>query len=121
MSSVLNSTPSMDNEICEEDELGGITDADDQPSAFEKKALLDYMHPRVGIILSLFGVVSYISDVGSDIWLALDYLMIGHIRWGAWTAAFVCISLLVQCLIVCGADVFTKWERVFALVYPIYL
>ena len=47
-------------------------------------------------ILPLFSIITYLMDVGSDIWLAATYAQAGHWWWFGWTITFVVITGLVM-------------------------
>ena len=74
-------------------EMDNLSTTRDGDSAQQETSLADYIHPTWGILLSVFGIVSHVLDVGSDIWLATNYYQHGHTKWGTWTGVFV---LLLQ-------------------------
>ena len=46
--------------------------------------------------LPIFSIVTYIFDVGSDLWLAISYARGGHWWWCGWTVLFVVMSALAM-------------------------
>ena len=50
----------------------------------------------IDFTLPIFGIVTYIFDVGSDIWLAVTYAQAGQWWWFGWTITFVIITGLVM-------------------------
>ena len=49
-------------------------------------------------ILPLFSIITYLLDVGSDIWLAASYAQAGHWWWFGWTTSFVVITGLLMAI-----------------------
>ena len=47
-------------------------------------------------VLPIFSIITYVCDVGSDIWLAISYAQAGHWWWSGWTITFVVITAFVM-------------------------
>ena len=87
-----------------------------------EKSLEDFMSPWKGICLSLFGIIMYVADIGSDLFLAISYFINGDTKWAVWTLSFVVIHQLVLiggflCKM-CDGDI---REGCQLIIYPIYM
>ena len=50
----------------------------------------------IDFFLPIFSIVTYLCDVGSDIWLAITYGQAGHWWWFGWTIMFVVVTALMM-------------------------
>ena len=62
------------------------------------EGLADVLSPWTGIATSMFGVINFSADIGSDLWLAIEYFITGDVKWGAWTLSFFLLPPVVLLL-----------------------
>ena len=67
-----------------------------------EEGLAKYVSPCTGIATSIFGLISFTVDIGSDLWLAIEYFTNGDDKWAAWTLSF---TLLAPVLIILVAAI----------------
>ncbi len=97
----------------------GVINTDNTQSVPRQKILADFISPWKGLLLSVLGIILYLSDIGSDLSLAINYFIGGDMKWGAWTLAFFLLPQLG--LFIWAMCVFTdKYDGRAALRYLCY-
>ena len=74
-----------------EDESLHVTPNDEQCT----QKYSDHISPKTGICFTIFGMILYMTDIGSDIYVAVLLYIKGHWKFGAVTTSFIVVPIII--------------------------